>query len=85
MTCSPPIADRFLPGIRTYEQAILGEPTSTERATQLKLLDKVLKGTATINGLLGTIGNRRRRNGTQPDFPHHQSGASPPVANNAAP
>jgi len=42
------IADRFLPGIRTLEQAVLGELTSTERATLLKLLGKVLMGTAAI-------------------------------------
>ena len=42
------LADRFLPGIRRFEQAALSELTSSERATLLKLLGKVLKGMAAI-------------------------------------
>ena len=42
------VADRFLPGIRTFEQAVLHHLTRAERATLLKLLGKVLKGTAEI-------------------------------------
>lgn len=40
------VADRFLPGIRTIEQAVLTELTGAERATLLDLLAKVLRGAA---------------------------------------
>jgi DNA-binding MarR family transcriptional regulator len=42
------VADRFLPGIRVLEQAFCAELTSAERATLLKLLGKVLMGTAAV-------------------------------------
>ncbi|HYX61253.1 MAG TPA: MarR family transcriptional regulator [Streptosporangiaceae bacterium] len=42
------VADRFLPGIRRLEQALLSELTSTERASLLRLLGKVLKGAAAV-------------------------------------
>jgi len=42
------VADRFLPGIRVLEQVMLAELTSAERATLLRLLAKVLKGTAAV-------------------------------------
>jgi DNA-binding MarR family transcriptional regulator len=42
------VADRFLPGIRTLEQAMLAELTRAERATLLKLYGKVLKGAAAV-------------------------------------
>jgi DNA-binding MarR family transcriptional regulator len=42
------VADRFLPGIRVLEQVMLAELKSAERATLLKLLAKVLKGTAAV-------------------------------------
>ena len=42
------VADRFLPGIRVLEQVLLAELTSTERSTLLRLLAKVLKGTAAV-------------------------------------
>ena len=42
------VADRFLPGIRVLEQAFCSELTSAERATLLKLLGKVLRGTASV-------------------------------------
>ena len=42
------IADRYLPGIRTLEQALLSELTTNERTTLLKLLGKVLAGTAAV-------------------------------------
>ena len=42
------MADQFLPGIRTLEQSMLTELTSAERTTLLKLLAKVLDGTAAV-------------------------------------
>ena len=42
------IADRFLPGIRTLEKAMVSELSSTELATLLRLLGKVLKGAAAV-------------------------------------
>ena len=42
------VADRFLPGIRALEKVLLVELTSAERATMLRLLAKVLKGTAAV-------------------------------------
>ena len=42
------ITDRFLPGIRKLEQAILGELSRTEQATLLKLLGKVLDAAARV-------------------------------------
>lgn len=40
------VADRFLPGVRTLEKAVLAELTDAERATLLKLLAKVLRSAA---------------------------------------
>jgi DNA-binding MarR family transcriptional regulator len=40
------VADRFLPGIRAIENAVLAELTAAERATLLDLLAKVLRGAA---------------------------------------
>lgn len=42
------VADRLLPGIRALEQSLLSELTSTERTTLVKLLEKVLRGTAAV-------------------------------------
>ena len=42
------VADRFLPGIRVLEQSLLAELSSTERATLLRLLGKLLKGAAAV-------------------------------------
>ena len=42
------VADRFLPGIRALEKAVLAELTATERATLLKLLAKVLGSAAAV-------------------------------------
>jgi DNA-binding MarR family transcriptional regulator len=42
------VADRFLPGIRTFEQAVLRHLTRAERAALVKLLGKVLTGTAEV-------------------------------------
>jgi hypothetical protein len=42
------VADRFLPGVRALERALISELTSAERATLLTLLDKVLKGAAAL-------------------------------------
>jgi DNA-binding MarR family transcriptional regulator len=42
------VADRFLPGIRMLEQLALTELTKTERTTLIKLLGKVLHGTAAV-------------------------------------
>jgi DNA-binding MarR family transcriptional regulator len=42
------VADSFLPGIRVLERALFSELTSAERATLLRLLGKVLKGTAAV-------------------------------------
>ena len=42
------VADRFLPGIRVLERSLLAELSSTERATLLRLLDKVLQGAAVV-------------------------------------
>ena len=42
------VADQFLPGVRTIEQAMLAELTAAQRATLLKLLAKVLRGTARL-------------------------------------
>lgn len=42
------IADRFLPGIRVFEKVVLRHLTPTERTTLLKLLGKVLAGTAEV-------------------------------------
>lgn len=56
------VADRFLPGIRTLEQAVLAELTSAERATLLKLLAKVLRGAATVAAAepIPLVGRRNR-------------------------
>lgn len=40
------VADEFLPGIRALEHVVLAELSARERATLLKLLAKVLAGTA---------------------------------------
>ncbi len=42
------IADRFLPGIRRLEKALLAELTSAERSTLLKLLAKALGSAASV-------------------------------------
>jgi DNA-binding MarR family transcriptional regulator len=42
------VANRLLPGIRKLEQAVLDELTTTERATLLKLLTKVLRGATKV-------------------------------------
>lgn len=42
------VTDRFLPGIRLLEQAVLTELTSAERVVLLKLLGKVLRGAAAV-------------------------------------
>jgi DNA-binding MarR family transcriptional regulator len=42
------IANRFLPGIRVLEQAMLAKVTRSERATLLRLLGKVLAGAADV-------------------------------------
>jgi len=42
------LANRFLPGIRVLEQAVLAGLSRSERATLLKLLGKVLHGAAAV-------------------------------------
>ena len=42
------ITDRFLPGIRKLEQAVLGELSRAEQASLLKLLGKVLDAAARV-------------------------------------
>lgn len=42
------VADRFLPGVRALERVLVSELTGAERATLLRLLGKVLKGTAAV-------------------------------------
>lgn len=42
------IADRFLPGIRKIEKAVIADLTATERSTLLKLLGKVLSAAARV-------------------------------------
>jgi DNA-binding MarR family transcriptional regulator len=56
------VADRFLPGIRRIERAVLSELTSAELATLLKLLAKVLRGVAAVaaNDPIPLEGRRNR-------------------------
>lgn len=42
------VTDRFLPGIRKLEQAVLGDLSRAEQSTLLKLLAKVLAGAARV-------------------------------------
>jgi len=56
------VADRFLPGIRSVENAVLAELTAAERATLLDLLAKVLRGAAQVAAAepIPLDGRRRR-------------------------
>jgi DNA-binding MarR family transcriptional regulator len=56
------VADQFLPGIRVLEQVLMSELSDRERATLLKLLAKVLRGTAeTAAGEPTPLAGRRLR------------------------
>ena len=57
------VADRFLPGIRAVERAVVGALNSNERATMLKLLAKVLAGIAAVAAAepIPLEGRRNRR------------------------
>ena len=43
------VADRFLPGIRKIERAVMGDLSSQELATLMRILTKVLASTARVN------------------------------------
>ena len=54
--------DRFLPGVRALEQAVLGALSDAERTALMRLLDKVLAGAAEVaaNAPIRLEGRRRR-------------------------
>ena len=43
------LADRFLPGVRKVERAVIGDLTAAERSTLMDILAKVLDATARVN------------------------------------
>ena len=43
------LADRFLPGVRKVERAVIGDLTATERSTLMDILAKVLDATARVS------------------------------------
>jgi DNA-binding MarR family transcriptional regulator len=43
------LADRFLPGVRNVERAVIGNLTARERSTLMGILAKVLDATARVN------------------------------------
>jgi DNA-binding MarR family transcriptional regulator len=57
------VADRFLPGIRRIELAVLSELSAAERTTMLKLLAKVLRQAANVAAAdpIPLEGRRKRR------------------------